>query len=233
MADEKEKDLKKDEETQGKKDEEKQDEETKEEDAQAKTEEKTDEKKDEETQASGPEMVNALKGIMGLVNKLMQMVGGGDESAMRTEKNQTADILMAQAQFMMDELAAGRFPDAEAVEKAGKRVTPARLGKLEKFAEELQSFIADLKGGEAKEETQSKDEDDGKAKTEKSATSEDKLDKLLEKFEGVEKRLDKIEAGGGASRGESEDESGGGKEKTEKSNEGDMSGFFAGIGGIQ
>lgn len=230
---------KKDEETQGKSDEEKTDKEKDEETQGKEDKEKTDEKKDgdkdEETQAVSPAIVGALKQMMGLVNKLMKLagVGGYGEPTKKSEDAEdgvSVDTLMAEAQFMLDELGEGRVPDAEAVEKAGKRVTPSRLKKLEAFQAELATFIADLKGDAAKEE-------DGEKKDKTEKTGDADLDgdvgkKILDELGKVNKRLDAVEAGGGASRGESEDESGGGKEKTEKSAEGDMSGFFVGIGGI-
>ncbi len=231
MADDK--DKVKDEETQGKKDEEKTDEE-KEEETQGKDEEKTDEKKDEETHQSKSEMVSALKGIMNLVNRLMKMVGmGGYGEAKKSadEDGDSADSLLAQAEFMLNELNEGRIPDAEAVAKAGKRVTPARLKRLEAFSEELGKFISDLKG---EEETEAKGEDEKKEtkKSDDPLVGGDVGAKILAELDKVNKRLDKVEAGAGASRGESEDE-GGDKEKTEKRTEGDMSSFFVGIGGIQ
>lgn len=200
--------------------------------------EKTDDKdKDEETQAASPEVVGALKQIMSLTNKLMEMVSGAGGGAMpeATEKNdgsESVETLMAKASFMLEELSEGRIPGNEAVEKAGKRVTPTRLKKLETLQGELASLITDLKGEAKKEETQSADEDKDKDKTEKSeSTSDAKLDTLLAEVTKVSKRLDAVEAGGGAARGQSEDEGDGGKEKTEKSDEGSMSGFFTGIGG--
>lgn len=230
MSDE---DKKKDEETQGKEDEKNKDEETQ---ADSKDEETKDEKtedKDEETQAASPEVVGALKQIMSLTNKLMQMVGssgGGAEPTAKSEDGESVETLMAQASFMLDELSEGRIPETAAVEKAGKRVTPTRLKKLETLQAELASLIKDLKGEAKKEETQSADEDKGKDKTEKSDGG-DKLDKVLAEIGKVNKRLDKVEAGGSTSRGESEDEGDGGKQKTEKSDEGSMAGFFTGISG--
>ncbi len=215
-----------------KQDEEKQDEETKDEKKEETQADKDEEKKEEETQAANPQMVGALKQIMSLVQKLMKMTGAGGygEPTKKSENGEDADALMAQVEYMMESLSKGELPDEEEVTKAGKRVTPARLNRLESFMAELGKFISELKGEEKadeKEETK-KAEDKEETKTE-----ETRDDKILAELGKINKRLDKVEASAGLGRGESTDEASGDKEKTEKNEEGSLAPFFTGIGGIQ
>lgn len=216
---------------------------------QAGTPSKTDTQTETDSQAQKEEiekqakaaLMNAVKQIGALVKKLMGLLGmkgdgypdaKGESSSQEEDASgaQEPEVILGQLQFLAEELGEGRIPDAEAVEKAGKKISTMNLKALEKAQAILEKLITDAKGEQKqdKEETkkdQSGGQADGDGKDDKSEDQK-KLESTQTELKEVKKQLEAIQVASGTARGEGEPEPG--KEDVEKAETGLWGSVFTG-----